>query len=234
MHLSYAILELLGGVCMELSYHGHSCVVLTTLDGTRLLIDPFISDNPLSDLDANTVECDYILLTHAHSDHFGDTLAIAHRCKATVIAVVELADYIGHFDINTHGMNLGGRYQFPFGSVKCVPALHTSSYNDKYMGEPCGFVINDSSASVYHAGDTALFSDMSLVGPVTCTLLPIGDNYTMGIEDAVKASRIINSEIFIPIHFNTFPVIEVNPYQFTNQIDNATGIVMEVGEHLEL
>lgn len=219
---------------MKFTWHGHSCVSLITWDGTRILIDPFITNNPTSDLDPDTVDADIIILTHGHNDHVGDTVAIAKRCDATVVAIVELADYLQTQGLRTHGMNRGGQWTFDFGSIKFVPALHSSSYNGQYMGEACGVVISDGSARVYHAGDTAFFSDMKYVGSVDVCFLPIGDLYTMGIDDAVLASEFIDSQLFVPIHYNTFPALKQNPYEFINRLKKNNGMVPEVGESVEL
>ncbi|QIK69149.1 metal-dependent hydrolase [Erysipelothrix sp. HDW6C] len=219
---------------MKFSWHGHSCIYLEAMNGCRIIIDPFIIGNELSDLDPESLDVDYIILTHGHADHVGDTLEIAKRTGATVIAVAELAEFMEKRGAKAHGMNIGGRFEFDFGSVKFVHAQHSSSYDGFYMGEPAGIVVDDGYATIYHAGDTALYSDMSLIGSVDVAFLPIGDNYTMGIDDALKAAQRVPSELYVPIHYNTFPVIEQNPYEFVNRLDGENGLVPEIGDLIEI
>ncbi len=220
---------------MELSWHGHSCVYINTIQNHEILIDPFITGNPMSDLDLDTLSVDTIIITHAHADHLGDTVRLARRTLCDVICNVELAEYLKkEYDLHTHGLNIGGRGKFSFGSVKFVQAIHSSSYNGLELGLAAGVVIHDDISTVYHAGDTALFSDMALVGKVDICCLPIGDYYTMGIDDAIKAASLIQSDLFIPIHYNTFSTIEQNPYEFINKLPEANGLVPEIGEVIEL
>ncbi len=223
---------------MKCSWHGHSVVMVETINNTKLIIDPFIEGNDLCDLIVDEVVVDYILLTHAHNDHVGNTLEIARKNNATVIAMVELADYLSQKGIKTHGMNIGGKHKFPFGTVKFTPAIHSSSFDDGEnnipLGLAAGILIDDGASKLYHAGDTALFSDMKLIGPVDVAFLPIGDNFTMGIEEAVIASGLIQSNLVVPIHYDTFPIIKQNPYEFINRLEDGTGRVFEVGEIFEI
>lgn len=219
---------------MKISWHGHSCVRITTINNYKIIVDPFITGNDLSDLDLETLKVDTIILTHAHSDHVGDTIAIAKRTHADVITTVELAEELEKQGVNTHGMNIGGQYKFVFGTVKFVPAIHSSSYEGREMGLAAGVVVSDEISSVYHMGDTALFSDLSLVPHTHACFIPIGDYYTMGIDDAVKAASLIDSDLFIPIHYDTFPIIEQNPYEFTNKLPLVNGVVPDIGEEIEL
>lgn len=219
---------------MKISWHGHSCVRINTISNYKIIIDPFVSGNDFSDLDLKTLKVDTIILTHAHKDHVGDTIEIAKRNNANVIAIVELADELATHGISTHGMNIGGSYKTAFGSVKFVPAIHSSTYEGKPMGLAAGVLISDDISTVYHCGDTALFSDMSLVPHSNVCFIPIGDNFTMGIDDAVKAATIIDSDLFIPIHYDTFPVIEQNPYEFTNKLPQVNGLVPDIGEEIEV
>lgn len=204
---------------MKLSIHGQSCVMIELENKTRLIIDPFITGNPLSDLKASEIKADYILITHGHNDHIGDTELIAKNNNALIIANVEISDYFKAKGLNSHGMNLGGSYEFDFGRVKMVRADHSSSYRESSgmtipMGNPAGFILKLENKYIYHAGDTALFSDMKLFvedNPIDLAFLPIGDNYTMGPEDAIKACHFLNPHKMIPIHYDTFDLIKQDP-----------------------
>ena len=207
---------------MRLTYFGHSTFLVETAK-TRLALDPFFNNNPLSPIKSGEVRCDFILLTHAHEDHSGDALEIAKRCGATIVANYELAEYFGAQGAKTHGMNPGGGYNFPFGRVKLTIAHHTSSVNaglnPVYLGNPCGIVLQADGKSLYDAGDTALFLDMQLIGRVglDVALLPIGDNFTMGPDDAVTALDFLKPKVAIPIHYNTWPIIAQDPGAFANR-----------------
>ncbi|MBK6507822.1 MAG: metal-dependent hydrolase [Ignavibacteria bacterium] len=207
----------------KIIFHGHSFTELH-LKGNKILIDPFISGNPLCDISLDNADCDFIILTHGHGDHFGDTIDIAKNNNATVIATAELAYYLKGKDITAHDMNLGGSHGFPFGKVKLTLAHHSSSLPDgTYAGEPAGVLIDSDGKMIYHAGDTALFYDMKLIGEmhrIDYALLPIGDNYTMGIDDAVKAAEFLNAETIIPIHYNTFEVIRADVDEFRRKIES--------------
>ncbi|CAM3702657.1 metal-dependent hydrolase [Erysipelothrix urinaevulpis] len=222
---------------MILSWHGHSCVQIHCANGESILIDPFITDNPDSDLNLNELNPDYIVLTHAHNDHFGDTLEIAKKSNALVIAMVELADFIELHDLRTHGMNIGGSYKFSFGNLKFVPALHSSSLtiNNQTlaMGLAAGLVFEIEGKRIYHAGDTAFYSDMKELAPIDLAFVPIGDNFTMGIDDAVKASQTIQAKNVVPIHYNTFPVIQQNPQTFIDRLDPGQGLLVNAGDKIE-
>lgn len=218
---------------MKLSWHGQSCVIIETTQNKRVIIDPFITGNRLSDLNSETLNVDAILLTHAHTDHFGDAIPISQRLNIPIVCAVELADILAEEGINAIGMNLGGSHTFDFGTVKFVQADHSNSYKGRYAGSASGIIFSDDFYSVYHAGDTALFSDMALFGPVDVTFLPIGDFYTMGIQDALKATEIIDSNVFIPVHYAPNSPVDSNPYDFINELGDR-GIVLEVGDIYEI
>ena len=200
---------------MELLYYGQSCFQVS-LSGGVILIDPFISANPHSkNKDISHLNPDYILLTHGHGDHTFDAESIAKNSGATIIANYEITTWFERKGISsTHGMNIGGSYIFPFGKLKMVNAIHSSSMPDgTYAGNPAGYVVESSEKTFYHAGDTSLFSDMKLVGDefnLDFAILPVGDNFTMGIDDALKAASLLNTTTIIAMHFDTFPVIEID------------------------
>jgi L-ascorbate metabolism protein UlaG (beta-lactamase superfamily) len=219
----------------KLTYFGHSAF-LVEHNNKKILIDPFISGNPLAPVKADDLFADFIILSHAHGDHFGDTLEIAKRCNSTVIAVNELANYVASKGAKAHNMHIGGSYDFPFGRVKFTIAHHGSSSNEgEYMGEPAGILLFLDGKILYHAGDTGLFYDMKLIGElhkINLALLPIGDNFTMGINDAVKAVELLNPELTIPMHYNTFPVIQADPDKFVEMVKSIgkNAKKLEVGE----
>lgn len=223
---------------IKYTYYGHASFLLD--DGTsKVLADPFLTGNPLAAIKASEVECDYILLTHAHSDHLGDAPAIAKRTGAMILGVPEVLDVClqAESDIKTHGMNIGGSIKLPFGKVRMTMALHSSGVAG---GIACGYVIHIGDINVYFAGDTALFSDMKLIGqkdPLDYAVLPIGDNYTMGLEDAALAAQWLNTRNVIPVHYNTWPVIaqEAKRYkEVTEGMTRAAVHVIEPGGILEL
>lgn len=226
---------------MKVSYHGHSVVKVET-DKHTILIDPFISGNEACDLDADTIKADVILLTHGHNDHVGDTVAIAKRNDALVVAPNELAVYLGFKGLKTHPMHLGGAHQFDFGRVKFTQAFHGSSYTEEdntivYTGMPGGILLTIDGRTIYHVGDTALFTDLKMIGEmndIDVAFVPIGDNFTMGPEDALIAADWINAKIVVPVHYNTFPVIEQDPDAFAAKVKTGEGRAMKIGDAIEL
>lgn len=226
---------------MELSYHGHSVVKIKTND-TNILIDPFIRGNGSTDLKVEDEKPDVILLTHGHNDHVGDTVELAKANNALVVAPNELADYLSWQGVNTHAMHIGGSYQFEFGKVKFTQAFHGSSYvteNNEiiYTGMPSGILFYAEGLTIYHAGDTALFGDMKLIGDrneIDVAFLPIGDNFTMGPEDAAYAVSLLNPKSVVPIHYNTFPVIQQDPKYFADLVKNSKVQILNPGEKVEL
>jgi len=225
---------------MLLKYFSHSAFQITSSNGKVILIDPFLDDNPTSPVKADEVNADYIILTHGHGDHIGDALKIAKRCNSLFICLNELANYVASKGFNAHNMHIGGGYNFDFGRVKLTIAHHGSMTPDNYYaGEPSGVILTIDGKSLYHTGDTGLFYDMKLIGemtPIDYMLLPIGDNFTMGIIDAVKAVELANPKIAIPMHYNTFPIINADPYEFKKKVEEIgkQSIVMNFGEQIEL
>jgi L-ascorbate metabolism protein UlaG (beta-lactamase superfamily) len=191
---------------MKITYYGQSCLEIET-GGKKLLFDPFITHNPLAKhIDISTIKPNYILVSHGHGDHVADLIEIQKNSGAKIICIAEIAGWLGKQDIDAHGMNIGGSFTFDFGRVKMVNAIHSSSMPDgSYGGNPAGFVIYAQDKTIYFAGDTALTYDMKLLADdnIDWALLPIGDNYTMGAADAVKACDFINCKNVIGIHYDT-------------------------------
>lgn len=199
---------------MKITFYGHSSLGIEIGD-TNLLVDPFISQNPnASEVDIETLKADYILVTHAHQDHILDVEAIAQRTGAVVVSNFEIATYYDKKGIKNHPMNHGGSWQFDFGMVKYVNAVHTSSFPDgSYGGQPGGFVIKTNNKTVYIAGDTALTMDMKLIPKffkLDLAILPIGDNFTMGVSEAIVACDYIDCDKVLGVHFNTFDYIKID------------------------
>ncbi|MBU0558900.1 MAG: metal-dependent hydrolase [Bacteroidetes bacterium] len=225
---------------MKLRYFSHSAFQITTDSGKVILIDPFITGNPTSPVKADEITTDYIILTHGHGDHLGDSFTIAKKKECLFICVNELANYCASNGFRAHNMHIGGGYNFDFGRIKFTIAHHGSKTPDEqYTGEASGVLITADGKTVYHTGDTGLFYDMKLIGEmnkIDYMLLPIGDNFTMGIDDAVKAVELANPDVAIPMHYNTFPIIEADPNEFKMQVEDMgkKSIVMEYGEEIQL
>ncbi len=225
---------------MKLKYFSHSAFQITTSSGKKILIDPFLTGNPTAPVKAEDVSADYIILSHAHGDHLGDSFKIAKRCNSTFICVNELANYCAAKGFNAHNMHIGGSWNYDFGRVKFTIAHHGSMTPDNYYGgEPAGVILSIEGKNIYHTGDTGLFYDMKLIGemnPIDYMLLPIGDNFTMGITDAVKAVEFVNPKVAIPMHYNTFPVIEADPNEFKMKVERIGKkcTVLEFGQEIDL
>lgn len=224
---------------IEVTWYGHA-TWRVRLDDTHVLIDPFLTNNPKAPLSAEDAEADYIVVTHGHGDHIGDAEAIAKRTGATVIANAEIARWLGKRDVKTHGQHIGGGFHYPFGYVKLTIAVHGSSLPDgSYGGMPAGVLINAQGKTVYHAGDTGLFASMSLIGDegLDVALLPIGDNYTMGPADALRAVKLLRPRVVIPMHFETWDLIAQDPHAWAERVRAETDsrpLVLDVGESYTL
>jgi len=226
---------------MRLTWFGHSCFLLET-PAARFLFDPFLDDNPASPIKAAEISCDYLLVSHGHSDHCCDALAIAQRTGATIVANYEIAEYFAKKGAQVIDLNPGGGTTLPFGRIKLTPAIHTSSIElelkPPYGGTACGILLTVAGKNIFHAGDTALFSDMALIGRVGLDLamIPIGDNYTMGPDDALLALDYLRPKLAVPMHYNTWPRIAQDAPAFAARAAAAGHAVrvLSPGAHLEL
>ncbi len=225
---------------MKTTFYGQSSFMIEA-GGKKLLFDPFISPNPMAkDIDINSLKPDYILVSHGHGDHVADLIAIQKNSNAIVICIAEIANWLGKHGINNaHGMNIGGGFNFDFGRVKMVNAVHSSTMPDGAPGgNPAGFVLYVDGKTIYYAGDTALTYDMKLLADenLDWAFLPIGDNYTMDTSDAIKATDFINCKNVIGMHYDTFPVIKIDKKDAVEKFVKA-GInikLPEIGESIEL
>lgn len=221
-----------------LHYHGHSTFTLTTGEGVRIVFDPWFDENPVSDLKTRDIrEADYILCTHGHFDHFADAIPLAKKTGATLVSTFEIVSFAQSRGVEkAHPLHIGGGFRFPFGYTKMTPALHGGQVagddSGRYTTVPGGFLVNLPEGRLYHAGDTALLTDMGLLkGKVDVALLPIGDNFTMGPEDAVRAVEFIEPRVVIPIHYNTFEMIAQDPEAFREAVgERAEVVILKPGQ----
>lgn len=222
--------------CLKMSvltFLGHACFLLEEKGKETLVFDPFLQENPQASLKPEDLKTDYVLVSHGHYDHLGEAYEIAEANKAMIISTSEISNDAQKRGLSAHPLNIGGKFNFPFGWVKLTLAFHGSGIAG---GHACGFVVNYCGKNIYFAGDTGLFSDMKLIGeltPLDIALLPIGDNYTMGIDDAVIAASFLKAELVIPYHYNTWPLIATDPEEFKNKVERKTNsrcIIIAPGE----
>lgn len=225
---------------MKITFLGHASLAIQ-IGGIHLLVDPFITGNPnASHINIEALKADYILLTHAHQDHILDAEAIAKRTGAKIVSNYEIVMHYGKLGIDGHPLNHGGSWQFDFGKVKYVNAIHTSSFPDgTYGGQPGGFIIVGEHKTIYIAGDTALTYDMKLLPmqyQLDLAILPIGDNFTMGVDDAIIASDFVECDKILGYHFDTFGYIEINHAEAKQKFFDKDKdlMLLEIGESLEL
>jgi L-ascorbate metabolism protein UlaG (beta-lactamase superfamily) len=226
----------------RLTYHGHSTLTIELQDGTRIVVDPWFDESPVSDIKAADIDrLDYIFCTHGHFDHFADAIPLAKRTGAMLVSTFEIVSFAQTQGVeNAHPLHIGGGHPFPFGYVKMTPALHGGQVAGDTTGQfttvPGGFLFELDGTRVYAAGDTALLMDMQLLkGQVDVALLPIGDNFTMGPDDAVRAVEFIEPKVVIPIHYNTFPPIEQDPADFAWKVgDRAEVWILGAGDTVDL
>lgn len=221
----------------KLTWHGHATCSIETDDGTHLVIDPFFANNPLADVSVDDVEADYILISHGHGDHIGDAIPLAKRTGATIVATFEICSYMENEGLTASPHHIGGGVTYPFGYVKLTPALHGGIVElpggEAYTSIPAGFLINfESGQRFYHAGDTALLMEMQLLkGQVDVAMLPIGDRFTMGPEDAVRAIDFIEPKVVIPMHYSTWPPINQDCDAFKAAVGSRAHVeIMKPGD----
>lgn len=225
---------------VQVTWLGHACVLIRA-DGTNLLVDPFLSGNPQATVEADQVPADFIFVSHGHGDHLGDTVSIAKRTGATVVSNFEIHNWLLAQGVpKAHPQHIGGGFDFPWGRVKLTIAHHGSALPDgSYGGNPCGFLFYVQGKKVYHACDTGLFYDMKLIGEegIDVAILPIGDNFTMGPDDSLRAVKLIVPKQVVPIHYDTFDVIKQDPLAWKQRVEAETSVrvcLLKPGESLQL
>jgi L-ascorbate metabolism protein UlaG (beta-lactamase superfamily) len=229
---------------LQIIYHGHSCIQLVHGEHS-LIIDPFISGNPHAQTKAADIKVQYVLLTHGHEDHILDAVEIAKLNDATIVAIPELATFMSWQGVQTDSLNIGGEIDLGFAKVKMTQAFHSSGYvvdseqRIVYLGMPAGFIIEMNQKTIYHAGDTGLFSDLKMLGDeakIDLAFLPIGDRFTMGPKDALKAAVWLKADYIVPIHYNTFPPINQDGDAFIEKLKEQAiqGKALKPGETLTI
>lgn len=225
---------------IKIQYLGHAAFALD-FDGIKVLIDPYLSGNPVAPIKPEEAQADFILVTHGHGDHLGDTIAIAQRTRAVAISNAEISTWLQGKGVNTHAQHIGGGHAYPFGYLKLTNALHGSSLPDgSYGGNPAGLLIKSKDGKhLYFAGDTGLFGDMRLIGEegIDFAALPIGDNYTMGPDDALRAVKLLNPQVVMPMHYDTFDLIKQDAKAWAVRVEKETSakcILLKAGESYTL
>jgi L-ascorbate metabolism protein UlaG (beta-lactamase superfamily) len=225
---------------LNLTWYGHAAFGIETA-GFDILVDPFLSDNPLASVDPSSLPADFILISHGHGDHVGDAVAIARRTGALVIANFEIASWFEGQGVSAHGQHIGGGYNHPFGHLKLTQAWHGSMLPDgSDGGNPTGFLLTTHEGrKLYLACDTGLFSDMRMIGEegIDLAALPIGDNFTMGPDDALRAVKLIQPKQVIPVHYNTFEIIRQDPAAWVARVEAETETrahVLQPGESITI